>query len=40
MTEEDNFNSSEPQLHKETFHLEMDVYDTGEYYKSFVHFLK
>lgn len=31
MTEED-FDLDEPQMPQEAFHLEMDLYDTGEYY--------
>lgn len=32
MTEEEDFDLYEPQMPQEAFHLEMDLYDTGEYY--------
>ena len=32
MTEDDDFDLYEPQMPQEAFHLEMDLYDTGEYY--------
>ena len=32
MTEKDDFDFYEPQMPLEAFHLEMDLYDTGEYY--------
>jgi hypothetical protein len=32
MTEEYDFDLFEPQMPQEAFHLEMDLYDTGEYY--------
>lgn len=32
MTEEEEFELDEPQMPQEAFHLEMDLYDTGEYY--------
>lgn len=32
MIEEEDFELDEPQIPQEAFHLEMDLYDTGEYY--------
>lgn len=32
MIEEEDFELDEPQTPQEAFHLEMDLYDTGEYY--------
>lgn len=32
MTEKDDFDFHEPQMPQEAFHLEMDLYDTGDYY--------
>lgn len=32
MTEGDDFDLYEPQMPQEPFHLEMDLYDTGDYY--------
>lgn len=32
MTAEENFEFDEPQMPQEAFHLEVDLYDTGEYY--------
>lgn len=32
MTEDDDFDFYEPQMPQEAFHLEIDLYDTGEYY--------
>ncbi|WPU96934.1 hypothetical protein SNE25_15540 [Mucilaginibacter sabulilitoris] len=32
MIEEEDFELDEPQMPQEAFHLEMDLYDTGDYY--------
>jgi hypothetical protein len=32
MTNDDNFDLHDPQMPQEAFHLELDLYDTGEYY--------
>jgi hypothetical protein len=32
MNEENDFDIEQPQMPQEAFHLEMDLYDTGEYY--------
>jgi hypothetical protein len=32
MANEDEFDLEEPQMPQEAFHLELDLYDTGDYY--------